>query len=149
MLDIKADFWKDYRKVTGSLRWRLATPDDLPRIRRIKNVSERFLNQKQKNLPLFDPPVLLTLVAENAQGRIMDVIYVEAQVEICKVGCFESSFEETAGLEADLSAWLKGIGFKKVLINTNISLKDRMGKLLGNLGFNCEDGIFSRWTRNL
>ena len=97
MLDIKADFWKDYRKVTGSLRWRLATPDDLPRIRRIKNVSERFLNQKQKNLPLFDPPVLLTLVAENAQGRIMD----------------------------------------------------RMGKLLGNLGFNCEDGIFSRWTRNL
>ena len=144
-----ASFWKDYRRCTGKLTWRLATPDDLPRIRKMRNITERFLHQRQSQIGLFSSPVLLTLVAENEHGKIVDALYVQSVVEISKISCTEAGFEETAGLEADLYAWLKGIGFKQAIINTNHGLCERMRPVLEKLGFNCQDGMFSRWTRHL
>jgi hypothetical protein len=144
-----SEFWKDYRKTTGRLTWRLATPGDLPRIRRLINVSERFLHQKQSRIGLFSPPVLLTLVAENERGKIVDALCVESVVEISKIACTRAGFEETAGLEADLYTWLRGVGFKQAIINTNHGLRERMRPILERLGFRCKDDIFSRWTRHL
>ena len=144
-----ANFWKDYRKTTGELTWRLATPDDLPRIRKMRNTTERLLHQRQDQIGLFSPPVLLTLVAENEHGKIIEALYVESIVEIRKISCTTSGLEETAGLEADLYQWLRGIGFKQAIINTNHGLRERMRPVLEKLGFKCQDGIFSRWTRRL
>lgn len=143
------EFWKDYRKTTGALTWRLAVPDDLLAIRRLRNASERFLNQRQRKIPLFSSPVLLTLVAEDETGRIVDALFVESQVEIIKIGCSQAGFDETAGLEPDLCAWLRGIGFKRANIRMVHSLKEKMASLLGGLGFSCGDKEFSHWTRNL
>src|ERR1035437_3948435 len=111
-----ASFWKGYSKKIGRLTWRLATADDLLAMRRIKNVTERFLNQRQKVPPLLSSPVLLTLVAENEKGKVVDVLYVESQVEICKMGCTQAGFEGTTGLAEDLHEWLKGVGFKSANI---------------------------------
>lgn len=144
-----AEAWKDYRRCTGKLVWRLATPDDLPAIRRLRNLSERFLHQKQSQIGLFSPPVLLTLVAENEHGKIVDCLYVQSIVEISKISCTKAGFEEIAGLEADLYAWLRGIGFKQAIINTNHGLREHMRPVLEKLGFKCQDGMFSRWTRHL
>ena len=144
-----ADAWKDYRRCTGKLVWRLATPDDLPAIRHLRNISERFLHQRQSRIGLFSPPVLLTLVAENERGKIVDALYVQSVVEISKIACTESGFEETAGLEADLYAWLRGIGFREAIIKTNLGLRERMRPILEKLGFKCGDDTFSRWTRHL
>jgi hypothetical protein len=144
-----AEQWKGYSKKTGRLTWRLAVPDDLPAIRRLRNIAERFLHQKQSQIELFSPPVLLTLVAENEHGKIVDCLYVQSIVEISKISCTEAGFEETAGLEADLYAWLRGIGFKQAIINTNHGLRERMRPLLEKLGFKCGDDTFSRWTRHL
>lgn len=144
-----AEMWKGYRKCTGKLTWRLATPDDLPRIRRLRNISERFLHQRQSQIGLFSPPVLLTLVAENEHGRIVDALYVQSIVEISKIACTEAGLEETAGLEEDLYAWLRGIGFKKAIINTNHGLREHMKPVLEKLGFRCADDTFARWTRHL
>ena len=77
-----SEFWRGFSKCTGRLTWRLATADDLGSINRLKNVSERFLGQPQRNPSLFRMPVLLALVAENEQGKIVDCIYLEAQVEL-------------------------------------------------------------------
>ena len=148
-MDIKADFWKDYRRVTGKLTWRLATPDDLPRIRRIKNVSERFLNQKQKNIPLFDPPVLLTLVAENAEAKIVDCLYIEAQVELVKMGCSPESLAELAGLEEDLTIYFKSLGIKTVLATTLKKRADGMAPGLTDLGFKSCESIWSYFRKYL
>ena len=144
-----ASFWKDYRKTTGKLTWRLATADDLPKIRRIRNISERFLHQRQSQISLFSPPVLLTLVAENEHGKIVECLYIQSVVEISKISCTEAGFEETAGLEADLYQWLRGMGFKTATIRTRKSLKEKMRVVLEHLGFHCEDDSFSRWTRDL
>lgn len=144
-----SELWIGWTKKTGSLTWRLGTPDDLPAIRRLRNISERFLHQRQSQIGLFSPPVLLTLVAENEKGKIVEALYVQSIVEISKIGCTGSGLDETAGLEADLYAWLKKIGFKQAIINTNHTLRERMRPVLEKLGFKCQDGMFSRWTRHL
>ena len=144
-----ANFWKGYRRTTGKLTWRLSTTDDLPRIRKLRNVTERFLHQRQSQIGLFSPPVLLTLVAENEHGKIVDCLYVQSIVEISKITCSEDGLEETAGLAEDLHNWLRGIGFKQAIINTNHGLREHMRPVLEKLGFKCQDGMFSRWTRHL
>ena len=145
---MKSEDWKGWTKTTGLLTWRLAVPDDLPAIRRLRNASERFLNQPQRDTPLFSSPVLLTLVAEDEPGRIVDALFVESQVEIVKIGCSEAGFAETAGLEADLSAWLRGIGFKRANVKMVHVLREKMGAVLGAMGFSCGDDEFSHWSRN-
>ena len=112
-------------------------------------MSERLLRETQKSPALFDRPVLLALVAEDVDGTVVDCLYVEAQVEVVKVGCTVAGLEETAGLESDLYAWLRGMGFKTATIRTRKSLKEKMRTVLEHLGFHCEDEEFSRWTRHL
>ena len=144
-----ATYWDNYRRTTGDLTWRLATSEDQPAINRIRETSERFLNEKQKNPDLFSIPIMLTLVAENPIGEIVDALYVEAQVEIVKVGCSAESFTETIEIESDLYAWLRGLGIKTATVRTRQSLKERMRDILSFMGFECQDDDFSHWTRHL
>lgn len=144
-----ASFWKDYRRTAGDLTWRLATSEDQPAIDRIREASERLLSEKQKAPNLFAAPVLLALVAEDAAGNVVDVLYLEAQVEVVKMGCSSESFTATMDIENDLYAWLRGIGIKRATVRTRASLKERMRSVLSSLGFECEDESFSHWTRHL
>lgn len=141
--------WKNYRKRTGQLTWRLATRDDLPAIEKLRGVSERFLGRIQANPDLFRPPILIALVAEDKEGRIVDLLYVEAQVEIVKMACTNQGFKEAWRLDEDLRGWLKGRGFQKVIIRTTRRLKQAMAATLEWAGFRCHDSIMSYWTRDL
>jgi len=144
-----ANYWKDYSRNTGRLTWRLAVPEDQPEIDRLREASERLLREVQKKPELFARPVILTLVAEDGIGQIVDALYLEAQVEIVKVGCSETGLIETAGIADELNEYLRGMGFKTATIRTRKSLKDKMAVILEYLGFQCEDNTFSRWTRDL
>jgi hypothetical protein len=141
--------WKDYRKTTGKLTWRLAVPDDLPAIRRLRNVTERFLQQPQRNPQLFGLPVLLTLVAVNERGTIVDLVYIEAQVEVVKMACTAVGFEESMALDEDLSKWLRECGFRTALVTTNQRMKPKMSEGLAAAGFKCMDAVLSYWKRRL
>jgi hypothetical protein len=94
-------------------------------------------------------PVLLTLVAENERGKIVDCLYLEAQVELVKMACSPESLAELAGLEEDLSRWLRSIGIRTVLATTLAGPKDKMAKALENLGFKCCDRVWSYFKRHL
>jgi hypothetical protein len=144
-----ANYWKDYRRAAGDLVWRLATPEDHPAIDRIREATERLLNEKQKAPNLFAAPILLTLVAEDAAGNVVDALYLEAQVEVVKMGCSSESFTATMDIEKDLYAWLRGMGIKRATVRTRLSLKDRMRPVLSFLGFENEDDDFSHWKRDL
>jgi hypothetical protein len=146
---VEIEFWRNFRKCTGELTWRPATPDDLPAIRRLRNVTERFLGRQQKDPSLFAPPVILALVAENKTGKIIDLIYAEVQVEIVKMSCTRQGYKESFALADDLSAFLRKRGFKKVLVATSQRLKDTMAAGLEWAGFHCADGILSYWTRRI
>lgn len=144
-----ATFWQDYRKTTGDLTWRLATKEDQAAIDAIRESSEKSLGEKQQDLNLFARPVLLALVAEDAHGVVVDAMYLEAQIEVRKVGCSPVALVETAGIESELYAWARGMGFKTVTIRTRKSLKEKMVAVLEYLGFECSDDKFSHWTRDL
>lgn len=144
-----SEFWKNWTKCTGSLRWRLATPDDLPAIRRLRNASQRLTGEPQRNPALFDMPVLLTLVAENQDGKIVDALYLEAQVELVKIGCSPDGLAEIAGLEEDLSIYLKSIGIRTVLATTLVTRKDKMADGLISLGFKSCEGFWRYFKRHL
>lgn len=128
-------YWHEYRRTTGELTWRMALPSDLPAIRRLRNVSERFLNTPQRRISLFEKPVLLALVAVNPSGKIVDCIFLEAIVEISKMACAKNGFEEGAGLEEDLATWLRAIGFKTVCVTASARMKPYMEGTLARLGF--------------
>lgn len=144
-----ANYWRDYRRTAGDLVWRLAIPEDQPAIDRIREVSERLLNEKQKSPNLFGAPVMLTLVAEDTAGNVVEALYVEAQVEIVKMGLSADSFTATLDIEKDLYAWLSGLGIERATVRTRLSLKDRMRPVLSFLGFENEDDDFSHWKRDL
>ena len=144
-----SEFWKNWTKCTGKLTWRLAQPVDLPAIRRLRNVSERFMGMPQRDMPLFNMPVLLTLVAENERGKIVDCLYLEAQVELVKMACTAESLTELAGLKEDLSVWLRSIGIRTVLATTLAGPKDRMAKALDGLGFKSCEGVWHYFKRHL
>lgn len=141
--------WKDYRKVTGELTWRLATPADSPAIKRLRNVSERFLGRTQRDPCLFASPVILAFVAENKKGKVVEVVYCEAVVEVVKMSCSATGFEESAALEEDLVQWLRTRGFRKVILSVAHHMKYRMAPILNYLGFRCIDPSFSSWARRL
>ena len=144
-----SEFWRGFSKCTGRLTWRLATADDLGSINRLKNVSERFLGQPQRNPSLFRMPVLLALVAENEQGKIVDCIYLEAQVELVKLACTADSLTELAGLEEDLSKWLRSIGIRTVLATTLVGPKSKISNALHEHGFKACEGIWAYFKRCL
>lgn len=146
---LEVEFWRNYKRRTGALTWRVATPEDLPAIDRLRVVSERFLGREQSAPDLFKPPILLALVAEDKSGAIVDLVYAEAQVEIVKVACTRQGFKEAWILEQDLSHWLKVRGFKKAIIRTTHRLKHAMCDALLGAGFRCHDTIISYWTRQL
>lgn len=139
--------WTGYRRNTGDLTWRLAVQGDAPAIERLCRISERLLGRTQKRPDLFASPVLLALVAEDRTGKVVDLLYVEAQVELIKMGLTGSALDEGTGLEEDLRVWLKGRGFNKALITTATNLKERMAERLKRAGFACRDGILSYWIR--
>lgn len=144
-----ANYWKNYRRTAGDLVWRLAIPEDQPAIDRIREASERLLNEKQKAPNLFAAPVMLALVAEDTTGNVVDALYLEAQAEVVKMGCSLESFTATMDIEKDLYVWLRGLGIRRATVRTRSSLREKMQPVLSFLGFTCEDDEFSHWTRDL
>lgn len=143
------DFWHRYSRKTGKLTWRLARGSDYAAIRRLRNISERFLKHPQRGLSPFKAPVLLTLVAENEKGKVVDALMVEAQVELIKTACTAAGFEESAGLADDLSNWLRSLGYKRVIAAAPPKLADRMADFLMRLGFRPQAGRVDYFTRPL
>ena len=139
--------WRDWSKCTGTLLWRLAEEKDLPAIRRLQNISARFTGVRQRNLSLFKLPVLLALVAEDEDGKIVDGLVIEAQVELMKLSCTAAGLEESEQLQDDLAPWLRSLGFRTALATTPPKLKDKMEPSLKRSGFKCLDQVLSYWAR--
>lgn len=140
--------WSIYRKRVGDLTWRAATFDDVPVILRLWKTTDRLLGEQDKPM-LFARPVLLTLVAEDDAGRIVDALYLEATVDITKIGCSRSGFEGALPLAEDLRQWLRSRGFRMARITVPIKLRDRMAAVLRGFKFWPSDELLSHWIRRL
>ena len=141
--------WKDYARTYNGLTWRLATVDDLPAILKLWRAKERFLGKKQDMPPLFSRPTLITLVAENEACRIVDGLFVEATVDVTKLGCSKDGFESTTAVCDDIADWLKERGFRLASIVVPKLLASRMSAVLKKMGFRSTDGRSVYWSRHL
>lgn len=131
------------------LTWRLATVDDLPAILKLWRTKERFLGRKQDMPPLFARPTLITLVAVDDNGVIRDGLYVEATVDVTKLGCSQDGFESTLAVYEDIADWLKDRGFRLASIVTPKKLATRMSALLTKMGFQSKEDRSAYWSRQL
>lgn len=138
------EYWRNYRKTTGELTWRLAVPDDLPAIKRLQSRSARLLRAKQRRIDIFRFPVMLALVAEDKSGKIVDCLILEAQVEVSKVGCDTQSFMEASGLAQDLLNWLHQQSIRKVFLALSRPGTPQQEQMLEETGFRCTGVIFRR-----
>ncbi len=143
------EFWRNYARPTGGLTWRVVMPADLPAIRKLQNTTERLMKFPQRAPSLFAPPVMLALAAVDDKGKIVDVLYVERQVEIAKIACTPQGFEESAELQDDLVVWLRSLGFRTALATTPPNIKEQMSEGLTKAGFRCLDRSLSYWGRYL
>jgi hypothetical protein len=142
-----SDYWQSYRKTTGKLTWRVAKPEDVEVIPKLRAASARVSRMPQKNPDIFALPILLALVAENQKGEVVDLLYVETQVELVKMGMSAEGFEESTELRDDLATWLRDLGFRSVTATCPTGFKAKMGKVFTRLGFGLLDDGLSRWKR--
>jgi hypothetical protein len=75
-----------YRKAENGVTCHLGTLEDLPAIYDLWECRERILGPQDKPM-LFARPVVLTLVAEDESGKIVDAVYFEATIDVTKIGC--------------------------------------------------------------
>ena len=141
--------WAGYARTMNGLTWRLATIDDLPAIMGLWKAKERFLGCKQDMPQLFARPTLIVMVAENEAGVIVDGLYIEATVDVTKLGCSAEGFESTLAVADDLGDWLKSLGFRMASIVVPKKLTGRMARLLEKMRFSSTERRSVYWRRFL
>lgn len=141
-------YWKDYRKQAGGLTWRLATLEDVPAIIALWMTTDKLLGPQDKP-HLFAFPVLLTLVAVDEDGKIMDAVYFEGEVSVTKIGASKDGFEAFAPVVEDARNWLKAIGFRLARITIPAELQAVMAPTLRSYGFVNTCSKFAHWVRRL
>lgn len=139
--------WANYRRRVGDLTWRLATVEDIPEILRLWRVTDRLLGPQDKPM-LFASPVLLTLVAEDGGGKIVDALYCEAVLDVTKIGCSRAGFDGAEVIVEDLRQWAARRSFRLARIAIPRALIGAMESVLRRFGFACADE-FSHWVRRL
>lgn len=144
-----SDYWHDFKKCTGDLTWRIATPQDVFRIEELRKHTEKITGEPQLDPNLFAMPTLIALVGQDKEGKVVECVYIEAQVELIKMTCDPGSFKEIAMLEPEFSTYLRSLGIKWVLAKTLPRHSPKMGDGLKSMGFSCIDRVFSFWRRRL
>lgn len=141
------DLWRGYRQDADGLTWRVATPDDIPALEHLWAVKERVLQRKIDRPDFFKPPCLITLVAEDEHGRILDALYAEAHIDITKIGCSLKGFESTPKVAGHLAMWLKSRGFRLASIIVPKVLSARMAGTLKEMGFSSTENRSIYWRK--
>lgn len=82
--------------------WRMARPEDLLRVGQVWHEQEQRTG-KAARLDLMKMPVVLTLVAENAAGEIVEALYGEATIEWASIGLEKAALETVGEIFPDLA----------------------------------------------
>lgn len=106
--------WMEWRREADGLTWRVALPEDKPAIERMWRVKERLLGVKYGLPDLFAPPVILTLIAENERGWIVDGVFFECVADVTKLSGNPRGFRSLTAIEHDLASFLALRGFRRV-----------------------------------
>lgn len=127
----------DWRKRSLELTWRIATPEDMDALRELNARGSRVNPSALPNLE--EPPVLVTLVAEDEYGTIVYGAYVEAVAHIRAIGVHRHGLESLLGLKGLFVSFLRAAHFRMVKVNFRRQLTFAVRPLLEREGFVAED----------
>jgi hypothetical protein len=143
-----SDDWRDWRAEAKGLTWRCALPQDMFAMERLWKAKGRVVGNDDRP-DLFAWPVVLTLVAEDDQGFIVDGVFLEAVVDVTKIGCSPEGFESLVGIAPELAGFVASRKMRFVYAILPTRLDRVMGKLLKLAGFEDRGKMQSVWAKRI
>ncbi len=139
--------WREWRRESEGLVWRAALPADLSAIKRVWKAKARILGVKCTMPDLFAWPVILTLVAEDQRGRIVDGVFLEASVDVTKLGANPNGFASLGGLADELAHFVSTRKIRRITAAMPESVSEKMAGGLIKAGFRrLALALWDRWT---
>jgi|GEM_PF-6201877 len=140
--------WRDWSLTAEGLRWRIARPEDVPFLTWLLD-SAHMMMGAQERPDFFAFPVVLTLVAENPDGVIVDGLYVEFEAYIRKIGLNRQGMLSAEALVPMLGSFLvsRKIRLGRVAVPKRLArvMRDSMRRM----GLTDVTECFSHWVMKL
>jgi hypothetical protein len=142
------DDWRSWSLDSEGLHWRIALPEDIPALTRLLD-SAHMMMGAQERPDFFAFPVVLTLVAENLDGIIVDGLYVEFEAYIRKIGLNRQGMLSAEALVPMLGSFLIS---RKIRIG-RVAVPGRLSKIMRasmeRMGLTDVTEKFSHWAMKL
>jgi hypothetical protein len=140
--------WRNWSLTSEGLTWRIAVEQDLPYLTMLLN-SAHMMVGPQERPDFFAFPVVLTLVAENSDGIIVDGLYVELEAYIRKIGLSRRGMLSAEALVPMLGSFLVS---RKVRLG-RVAVPKRLTKIMSasmrRMGLTDVTDKFSHWVLKL
>ncbi|HEV2709141.1 MAG TPA: hypothetical protein VGU67_02910 [Edaphobacter sp.] len=140
--------WRNWSLESEGLRWRIALEKDLPALTRLLDVAHSMMGAQERP-DFFAFPVVLTLVAENVDGIIVDGLYIEFEAYIRKIGLNRQGMLSAETLVPMLGSFLvsRKVRIGRVAVPARLSrvMRDSMRRM----GLIDVSQSFSHWCMKL
>jgi hypothetical protein len=140
--------WRKWSLESEGLRWRIALPEDLPALTRLLDDAHSMVGAQERP-DFFSFPVILTLVAENSDGIVVDGLYVEMEAYIRKIGLSRQGMLSAEALVPMLGSFLVS---RKVRIG-RVAVPKRLARVMREsmerMGLVDVTEKFSHWAMKL
>lgn len=140
--------WRDWTLTAEGLTWRIALPQDIPALTLLLD-SAHMMVGSQERPDFFAFPVVLTLVAENPDGIIVDGLYVEMEAYIRKIGLSRQGMISAEALVPMLGSFLVS---RKIRLG-RVAVPKRLARIMAGsmkrMGLTDVTDKFSHWVMRL
>ncbi len=143
-----SDDWRDWRLEASGLVWRVALPEDAEGLEALTAMTDARYGQQDRP-DFFEKPVLLTLVAEDASGVIVDGLYIELVADITKLTSNRNGFAAYPLLLPVIGGFLESRHVRVAQMSVLQRWTAAMAISLKKMGMMRTDGIFSHWVRKV
>lgn len=142
------DSWRTWNLTAEGLRWRIALPEDIPALGRLLDAAHMMVGEQERP-DLFAFPVVLTLVAENPEGLIVDGLYVEFEAYIRKIGLNRQGMLSAEALTPMLASFLVSRNIRLARIAVPKRLAKIMRRTVERVGMVDVTDRFTHWVMKL
>ena len=142
------DNWRDWSLTSEGLRWRIAVAEDLPLLTRLLDAAHLKMGEQERP-DFFAFPVVLTLVAENADGVMVDGLYVEFEAYLRKIGLSRQGMLSAEALVPMLGSFLVSRKIRIARVAVPARLARVMRDSMRRMGLVEVSRAFSHWVMKL
>lgn len=121
----EVDNWRHWSLESNGLTWRIAEERDLPALTFLLDAAGQMMGPQERP-DFFAFPVVLTLVAENLDGIIVDGLYIEFEAYLRKIGLNKQGMNSLEALVPTLGSFLVS---RKIRL-ARVAVPSRLAKIM-------------------